>query len=95
MTTITLSSGVIIGLLALLAGFAFGLAYFQLVRRSARRLAAGERRLLSLAGVGGRLGAAVSVFFLAARLGAWPLLALFAGFLIAREIALRPERRPS
>ncbi len=95
MTTITPSSEFIAGLVAVPAGVAFGLAYFRLLRRSARLLAAGEGKRLSIAYAVGRLGAAVALFFVAARLGAWPLLAFFAGFLVAREIALRPERRSS
>lgn len=79
-----------------LAGFAFGLAYFRMVRWTARCLADGARdggwagpAALTLA----RVAAAVVLLILAARLGALALLAAFLGFLVARTVALRRTER--
>lgn len=77
-----------------LAGFVFGLAYFAAVQRTALLFAAGRGWLAPVALTVGRIGAAVLFLTLAARLGAAPLLAGFAGFLLARAVALRVARRP-
>ena len=77
-----------------LAGFVFGLAYFAAVQRTALLFAAGRGWLAPVALTVGRIGAAVLFLALAARLGAAPLLAGFAGFLLARAVALRAARRP-
>ena len=77
-----------------LAGFVFGLAYFAAVQRTALLFAAGRGWLAPVALTVGRIGAAVLFLALAARLGAAPLLAGFAGFLLARAVALRVARRP-
>jgi hypothetical protein len=71
------------------AGFALGLGYFAAIRRTAALLAGGGGWLPATALTLGRFGVAALLFGLAARLG-WPaLLALFAGFLCARPVALR------
>jgi len=76
-----------------LAGLALGLVYFHLLRRTVDALgaAAGWRRplLFSVARVGG----AVLLFGLVTHFGAPALLATFAGFLVARWLALRQSRR--
>jgi hypothetical protein len=77
-----------------LAGFVFGFAYFAAVQRTALLFAAGRGWLAPVALTVGRIGAAVLFLTLAARLGAAPLLAGFAGFLLARAVALRVARRP-
>jgi hypothetical protein len=77
-----------------LAGFILGLAYFAAVQRTALLFVAGGGWLAPVALTLGRIAAAVLFLALAARLGAAPLLAGFAGFLLARAIALRVARRP-
>jgi len=86
-TTIALAAAMGLG------GLLLGLAYFACLRRSVALLAsdAGWARpvLLTLA----RLAAAAAAFAFAARWGgAVPLLAGFAGFLIARSVTLRQAR---
>jgi N-ATPase, AtpR subunit len=73
------------------SGFVFGLAYFAVLRRTATSFATG-RRLAALVFTLGRIGAAVLFLGLAAKLGAASLLAAFAGFLLARMLALRGAR---
>ncbi len=77
-----------------LAGFVVGLLYFATVQRTAVLFAAGRGWLAPVALTVGRIGAAATFLALAARLGAAPLLAAFAGFLLARAVALRVARRP-
>jgi F1F0 ATPase subunit 2 len=78
--------------LALSAGILLGLAYFACLRLTAEQFAAGagwaQPFLLTLA----RLAGAAAALALAARWGALPLLAGFAGFLLSRGIALRRAR---
>ena len=86
--------GPIVSLLAqLLAGFGLGLLYFEALRRTIRQIAAHHGRFLPVALTAGRIGAAVAVFAMAARTGAIALLATFAGFLLARTVALQRSRR--
>ena len=74
------------------AGFAFGLAYFAMLRRNIAVFLGGGG--LAAAGLTvTRLAAAAAVFALAARLGALPLLGALLGFLAARFVALRAGRR--
>lgn len=75
-----------------LAGAVFGFGYFAAVRRTAALVAAGRGWRVPLALTLGRLGLAVLLFGLAARLGVAYLLAAFGGFLAARWMALRAER---
>jgi hypothetical protein len=77
-----------------LAGFILGLAYFAAVQRTALLFVAGRGWLAPVALTLARIAAAVLFLALAARLGAAPLLAGFAGFLLARAVALRVARRP-
>jgi N-ATPase, AtpR subunit len=76
-----------------LAGCVLGLGYFAVLRRSVLMLARrGSGRVvmsLTLA----RLGAATVFFLLVARLGAPALLTALGGFLAARTLAIRAERR--
>ena len=74
---------------ALLAGFAFGLAYFVVLRQTVELYAAGHGRLVPAVLTLGRLAAAVLFLAVAASIGALPLLASFIGFLLARAVALR------
>jgi hypothetical protein len=71
------------------AGLVAGLAYFALLRRTVALFSVpgGRRRALLLTAV--RMAAAVLLLWLAARQGAFPLLAALGGFLAARVIALR------
>jgi hypothetical protein len=71
------------------AGLLFGLGYFAALRRAVAFDVVGRRRLLSVALGALRFAAAAIFLFLAARLGALPLLAAFFGFLLARSLALR------
>ena len=77
---------------ALLAGFAFGRAYFILLRRTVDFFAAGHGRLVPAVLTFGRLGAAILFLTIAAKSGALPLLGGFMGFLLARAAALRALR---
>ncbi len=74
-------------------GLVGGLAYFAVLRRTAELIAAGRGWLGSAAALtGGRIAGMVLLLAIVARLGAAPLLALWAGFLMARAIALRQAR---
>lgn len=75
------------------AGLLIGLFYFAALRRTVQLYGAGRSRLGPAALTIGRIGGAAAFLVLAARLGALPLLAAFAGFLVARAIALRAVRR--
>ncbi len=75
------------------AGFAFGLLYFAALKRTTVLLASGRGWLGPLALTLGRIGATVIFLVLAVKLGAGPLLAAFAGFLLARALALHAGRR--
>ena len=77
---------------ALLAGFAFGLAYFIMLRRTVDLFATGRSRLMPAVLTVGRLGAAILFLAIAAKSGALPLLGGFMGFLLARAAALRALR---
>ena len=77
------------------AGFVFGLAYFATLKRSVALLSTGRGWFGPVALTLGRIGAAVGFLFIAAKLGAAPLLAAFLGFLLARTTALRAARRAS
>ncbi|MGO9673003.1 MAG: ATP synthase subunit I [Methylocella sp.] len=74
-------------------GFAFGLAYFAALRRTVSLYVARRRWFAALALTLGRTGAAIIIFVLAAKLGVAALLATFAGFLVARIVTLRVQRR--
>ena len=74
-------------------GFAFGLAYFEALRRTISLFAAGRGWLAPVALTLGRIAAAVIVLVIAAMLGAASLLATFLGFLLARTVATRAARR--
>ena len=76
-----------------IAGFAFGRLYFAMLRRTVAFFAAGQGWLRPLVLTLGRIGGAVALFAIAARLGAAALMAAFLGFLMARAIALRIARR--
>jgi len=75
------------------AGVAFGLLYFAALRRTVAHLAARSGWATPLLFTVSRIGAALVFLALAAMLGAAPLLAAFAGFLVARALALRAVRR--
>lgn len=74
-------------------GFVFGLVYFAAIQRTATLFAAGSGWLAPAALTIARIISAVTLLALAAKLGAVPLLAAFAGFLLARAVALRAARR--
>jgi len=80
-------------ILMAVAGLAFGFGYFASLKRSVTMFVGGKGWLGPLALTLGRIGAAVGFLFVAAKLGAAPLLAAFIGFLMARALALRAERR--
>jgi hypothetical protein len=77
------------------AGFGLGVAYFASLRHGVRhaiaRHAWSPYVLLAVA----RIAAAALLFALAVRWGVPALLAAFAGFLLARQIAVRTARRPA
>jgi hypothetical protein len=75
------------------AGFSFGLLYFAALERTVSLFAAGYGWLSLLPFTLGRIAAAGIFLGLAAKLGAISLLAAFAGFLLARAVALHAERR--
>ncbi len=76
-----------------IAGLAFGLVYFRAVALTAGRILSGAGPAGTVALVAGRLAGAAMLFALAAWLGAGPLVAAFAGFLVARAVTMRRARR--
>lgn len=76
-----------------LAGLLFGLIYFASLERTVLLFVAGRGWLGPLSLTLGRLAGAAFLLGFAAKLGAFFLLAAFLGFLLARAIALRSERR--
>lgn len=78
-----------------LAGFVFGLLYFAALHRTAILFAARRGWLPPVALTLVRIGAATVFLAFAAKSGAAPLLASFAGFLLARTVALRIAGRAS
>ena len=70
-----------------------GLAYFAALKRSVALFVGRKGWFGLLALTLGRIGAAAGFLFVAAKLGAAPLLAAFIGFLTTRVLALRAERR--
>ncbi len=83
--------GAVAGLLALPAGAALGALFFHLLALNTRLYAQG--RVAPAAGLHLlRVGATAGLFVLAATQGAWALLGLLGGFLIARPFMLRRER---
>jgi hypothetical protein len=77
----------------IISGFAFSLLYFATVKWTAALFASGGGWMAPLGLTLGRIGAAVIFLSLAARLGAAALLAASLGFLLARTLAVRAERR--
>ncbi|MGO9544619.1 MAG: ATP synthase subunit I [Rhodomicrobium sp.] len=75
------------------AGLVSGLLYFLALRRTAILFARGRGWLAPIALTLGRIAAAALLLALAAKLGAAPLLAAFAGFLLARAVALHVAGR--
>ena len=75
-----------------LAGLVFGLVYFASLKRSVTLFVGGKGWFGPLALTLGRIGVAVAFLYVAAKLGAAPLLAAFIGFLMARVLALRERR---
>lgn len=85
---VTILPAVAVDLLAALAGLAVGLGHFASLRWNATLFAGGgaaKAFALQLA----RLALTATVFFLLARVGAWPLLCGAGGWLCARAFALR------
>jgi hypothetical protein len=74
------------------AGFAFGLVYFAALGRTVALFSAGCGWFRPLAFTLGRITAAAILLGFAAKLGAVALLAAFAGFLLARSLALRAAK---
>lgn len=77
------------------AGFLLGTAYFAALRRTVGLVIARHAWAPYAASALVRVLAAVLVFSLAARWSVPALLAAFAGFLLARQRALRAARRPA
>lgn len=75
------------------AGTAFGLVYFAVLRLTVDLYGKGYGGLVSAALTLARFAAAILLFGLAARVGALPLLLTFFGFLLARALALRTAMR--
>jgi len=80
-------------ILMAVAGVVLGLVYFASLKRSVTMFVGGKGWLGPVVLTLGRIGAAVALLYLAAKLGAASLLAAFIGFLMARALALRAERR--
>ena len=74
------------------AGLLFGLLFFATLKHSVTLFVERKGWLGPLALTLGRFGAAVGFLFVAAKLGAAPLLAAFIGFLIARALTLHARR---
>lgn len=75
------------------AGLPFGLLYFAALNRSVTLFVGGRGWHGPIGLALGRFGAAIGFLLIAAKLGAAPLLGGFAGFLMARALALRAPRR--
>lgn len=90
-----LANPVAVATVMVLAGVGLGLAYLGALRRTVEALAHGAGWRMPMALTVARLAAAAGLLFLAAKLGAIPLLATFAGFLLARSVILRRVRRAS
>ena len=75
------------------AGLMLGLLYFAALKRSVTLLVCGKGWLGPLALTLGRIGAAAALLWVAANVGPAPLLATLVGFLMARSVTLRLERR--
>jgi N-ATPase, AtpR subunit len=76
-----------------LAGLTLGLVYFRALRRTVDLLTGNRGWAMPIGLTLARVAGAVVLLTLMARLGAMPLLGGFLGFLMARMIALRQERR--
>jgi N-ATPase, AtpR subunit len=74
------------------AGLAIGLLYFAALERTIALYVAGRGWVGPLAFTLGRIAAAGVFLSFAAKLGAISLLSAFAGFLLARAVALRAAR---
>jgi N-ATPase, AtpR subunit len=77
----------------LVAGFAFGLVYFAMLRRTAALHGSGHSWFELTMLILGRVAGAAILFTFAATLGAGPLLTAFLGFLLARSAILHTVRR--
>ena len=77
------------------AGLLFGLLYFATLKHSVAMFVGRKGWLGPLALTLGRFGAAAGFLFVAAKLGAAPLLAAFIGFLIARALTLHAQETAS
>jgi len=75
------------------SGLLLGLAYFAALKHSVAQLLGGNGWLAPLALTLVRLSIAAGFLYAAVQLGAAPLLAGFAGFLVARALAVRAQRR--
>jgi hypothetical protein len=75
------------------AGFAAGLVYFAMLRRTAELCGSACGWLGPAALTLGRVAGAAILLAFAAKLGAGPLLAAFLGFLLARTAMLHTVRR--
>jgi hypothetical protein len=93
MTHSTLMTHPELTLMMAFTGLLLGLIYFATLKRSVNLFVGGKGWFGPLALTLGRIGAAAAFLFVAAKLGAAPLLAAFIGFLIARVLALRAEKR--
>jgi hypothetical protein len=74
-------------------GLALGFAHFRGLRHSARALLEDGVRARSIALHGARILATAIVFVVIARRGALPILAAFAGFIVAERIVVAHARR--
>lgn len=77
-----------------IAGFALGAAYFASLRHGLHVSIVGRAWLPYTLWALARIAAAALFFAFALRWGLPALLAAFAGFLAARELAVRTARRP-
>ena len=75
------------------AGLVLGMAYFTALRRGVRISLARRAWAPYMALAPARIAAAAAFFALVARWGIPALLCAFAGFLVARQLALRAARR--
>lgn len=75
-------------------GFLAGIAYFAALNRTVALYLTGTSRWRSVGAHLLRIAAVLTFFSLIVQLGAQPLLAAFAGLLIARPVAMRVLRPP-
>lgn len=87
-----MSASLLVAIAACLSGLALGLVFFAALKRSTDSFATHDNSRAFMLAMLTRLGIAVTGFVLIAQAGALALVMAFAGFLIARTMALSNVR---